>query len=365
VYVADIRLMGRMLHLKQLKYFMSISTTPEYTQPRLQIQQLLDNTQPDDGTAIVQGLQQPQKSLPPRYFYDDRGSQLFEQICQLPEYYPTRTEAAILTQYAPDIARMTGACELIELGSGSSTKTRILLDAYKALGYPLRYVPNDVSAGILKDSAADLLTTYPTLQIEGIVGTYEQALDHLQPTTLPGRMVIFLGSTLGNFSSAECDQFYAHLARAVAPGEYFLLGIDLQKPPAVLEAAYNDAQGITAAFNLNCLKHLNWRFGSNFNLDWFEHFAVYNPNPGQIEMHLRCLEPHTVTFDHLDFTATFEAGETIHTEVSRKFDLQEIQTYLQQQGLTPLKVWTDSQSWFGMILCQREGEGKREEEWGN
>jgi dimethylhistidine N-methyltransferase len=332
---------------------MSIPTTPELTHQRLQIQQLLDNTQPDDGTAIIRGLQQPQKTLPPRYFYDNRGSQLFEQICQLPEYYPTRTEAAILTQYAPLVARMTGACELIELGSGSSTKTRILLDAYAALGYPLRYVPNDVSAGILTESAADLLAVYPTLQIQGIVGTYEQALASLQPTTLPGRMVIFLGSTLGNFSQDECDQFYQRLIQAVAPGEYFLLGIDLQKPSTILEAAYNDSQGITAAFNLNLLEHLNWRFGSNFNLAWFEHFAFYDPNPGQIEMHLRCLKSHVVTFDHLDFSVTFEAGETIHTEISRKFDLQDIQIYLRQQGLTPLKVWTDSQRWFGMILCQK------------
>ncbi len=331
---------------------MSIQTTPDPTLNRIQIDQLLDNSQPDDGQDIIKGLQQPQKTLPPRYFYDDQGSKLFEQICQLPEYYPTRTESAIFQQYAPELAKITGACELVELGSGSSTKTRILLDAYQKLGHPLRYIPNDVSGGILTSSASELLEKYKSLKIQGIVGTYEQALAHLHPTPLPGRMVIFIGSTLGNFSPEQCDQFYHHLNKALEPGEYFLLGIDLQKPVDVLESAYNDSEGVTAAFNLNILNHLNWRFGSNFNLDWFEHQAFYNPTDCQIEMHLKCKRKHEVTFSALNFTASFQAGETIHTEVSHKFDLKQIQNYLHKQGLTPLKTWTDSQEWFGVLLCQ-------------
>lgn len=323
---------------------------------RLHLEYFLNpNLETEDGKDVVWGLTQPQKSLPPRYFYDDEGSQLFEQICELPEYYPTRTEAWILQQYAPEIAQMTGICELVELGSGSSTKTRLLLNAYQQLGYPLRYIPIDVSAGILEASAKQLLADYPTLKIDGLVSTYELALQKLMPTPLSSRMMSFLGSTLGNFNSVECDRFFAQVTSALEPGDYFLLGIDLQKPKDILEAAYNDAQGVTAEFDLNMLRHLNWRFGGNFDLSLFEHQAIYNTATAQIEMYLICQRSHVVRLEALDLIVEFARGETILTEISRKFDLKEMSEYLAKQRLQLRQSWTDPQQWFGLLLCQSAG----------
>ncbi len=323
---------------------------------RLHIEHLLNpnlSTSADGGTTVIRGLTQTQKFLPPRYFYDDKGSQLFEQICALPEYYPTRTEAAILEQYAGEVARMTGTCELVELGSGSSTKTRLLLDAYQGLGYPLRYLPIDVSASILEEGARRLLKDYPSLQVRGLVSTYEQALKKLKPAPLPARMIFFLGGTLGNFSQQECDRFFSQITAALEAGDYFLLGIDLQKPTDILEAAYNDSQGVTAAFNLNVLQHLNRRFRGNFDLSLFEHWAFYNQSELQIEMHLVSRRSHSVCLEALDLTVDFAEEETILTEISRKFNLQQMQQYLEAQGLPPIQVWTDSKQWFGLLLCQR------------
>lgn len=306
------------------------------------------------ATDVIHGLTQSQKTLSPKYFYDDRGSVLFEEICELPEYYPTRTETAILRNCASEIAHLTGPCELVELGSGSSTKTRILLDAYQKLNYPLRYLPIDISGGMLEKSAYELLGDYPSLQVHGLVATYELALQQLKSPPLPTRMIGFLGSTLGNLSPAESDQFFAQITTALQPGEYFLLGIDLQKPPEILEAAYNDAQGVTAAFNLNMLQHLNRRFEGNFNLQQFEHWAFYNQQEHQIEMHLRSLRSQTVQLRSLDLTVNFAAGETVHTEISRKFNLEKMQAYLKSKGLISLQVWTDSHPWFAVLLCQLE-----------
>jgi dimethylhistidine N-methyltransferase len=306
----------------------------------------------DDGSDVIRGLTQKQKTLPPHYFYDERGSLLFEEICELAEYYPTRTETAILQQYATEIAKMTGACELVELGSGSSTKTRILLDAYQALGYPLRYLPIDVSATILESSTISLLEDYPSLQIHGIVGTYELALTHLNPSPLPKRMICFLGSTLGNFSPEECDLFFSQISNSLETGDYFLLGIDLHKSPEILTKAYNDSRGITAQFNLNILEHLNWRFSGNFDINLFKHWAFYNTTKNQIEMHLVCQRSHIVKLEKLGLTIDFLEGETIFTEISRKFNLDKMQQELEYQGLKTLQIWTDINNWFGVIFCQ-------------
>ncbi|MGK7958651.1 MAG: L-histidine N(alpha)-methyltransferase, partial [Crocosphaera sp.] len=205
------------------------------------------------GQDIKEGLTQCPKKIPSKYFYDDPGSQLFEQICELPEYYPTRTEASILREYAEEIAEITGTCELVELGSGSSTKTRLLLDAYHQQNELFKYMPIDVSAGILRESAIQLKQDYNSLQIQGLVGTYDQALTQLQPTSWPARMIFFLGSSIGNFSETDYDNFLGKISEVSGNGDYFLLGIDLQKPKSILEAAYNDSQGVTAAFNLNML----------------------------------------------------------------------------------------------------------------
>ena len=342
----------------------SKSASPYAIENRLQVQHLLALSQnkQNEGSDVVSGLKQTPKTLPPKYFYDDRGSQLFEQICELPEYYLTRTETAILQECASEIASITGACEIVELGSGSSTKTRILLDAYNNLARPLRYLPIDVSAGILESSARQLLLDYPSISVRGLVSTYELALQQLPPAQLKSRMICFIGSTLGNLTPKECDRFFAHIANALQPGEYFLLGIDLQKPKHLLEAAYNDSQSVTAQFNLNMLDHLNWRFKGNFDPNQFEHQAFYNESQSQIEIYLRSKKAQTVELRALDLTVEFETGETILTEISRKFDLNVMRRELGARGLLPVQAWTDPNHWFGLLLCQMgfpSGEGDR------
>lgn len=327
---------------------------PQYLQiDYLSSSNLLTNSL--DGRDIILGLTHSPKSLPPQYFYDRHGSELFEQICELPEYYPTRTETQILQQYASEISQMTGACELVELGSGSSTKTRLLLDAYQALGNKLKYIPIDVSGEMLIQSARQLQQEYPEIYIQGLVGTYAQALDRLKPTALPSRMIFFLGSSLGNFTLQESRRFFSQIKGALNVGDYFLLGVDLQKPKHILEAAYNDEQGVTAQFNLNMLVHLNQRFGGNFNTQLFEHWAFYDEQLNQIEMHLRCLQSHTVALKALKLEVSLEAGESIRTEISRKFNLTLIQEELQAQDFKTLAVWSDRKQWFGLILFQKSG----------
>jgi dimethylhistidine N-methyltransferase len=313
-----------------------------------------------DGHDVVQGLTKTRKNLPPKYFYDDRGSELFEQICDLPEYYPTRTEAWILNQYANEIATITGSCELVELGSGSSTKTHYLLNAYQKVASSLTevipdafsYIPIDVSGGILKTTVLHLQQKYPDLSIEGLIGTYDEALFHLEKNHLRSRMIFFLGSSIGNFTESESNDFLGKVSHALTQGDYFLLGIDLQKPKEILEAAYNDSQEVTAAFNLNMLAHLNWRFQGDFDLDLFKHQAIYNEVDHQIEMYLHARSPHQASLEILDLKVQFEAGESILTEISRKFDLEKVQAQLRSQGLETVKIWTDPQKWFGLVLCQ-------------
>ncbi|MFM6189041.1 L-histidine N(alpha)-methyltransferase [Planktothrix sp.] len=320
--------------------------------PRLRIEIFREQCPIAAGEDVINGLTQTPKTLPPKYFYDDHGSLLFEKICELPEYYVTRTETQILQNYASEIAHLTGPCELVELGSGSSTKTRILLDAYQELGHPLHYLPIDISGGILEQSAHSLLKEYPTLHIHGIVSTYETALKHLNPSPLPNRMIGFIGSTLGNLKPEDCHTFFAHVVEALQPGDYFLLGVDLHKSKSILEPAYDDSQGVTAAFNLNMLRHLNRLFSGSFDLSQFEHLAFYNEKEHQIEMHLKSLKNQTVELKTLNLTVEFQEGETIHTEISRKFQFEQIQAELKTLGLVSLKNWTDQNQWFGLMLCQ-------------
>ena len=320
----------------------------------------INQTFEKDGEDVIQGLIKTPKSLPPKYFYDDRGSELFEQICDLPEYYPTRTEAWILNEYAHEIAEITGACELVELGSGSSTKTHFLLNAYQKVANLLTdsipdafsYIPVDVSGGILKTSVLHLQQKYSNLSIEGLLGTYDEALVYLGKNHRRSRMIFFLGSSIGNFTPSESNDFLGKVSHALTKGDYFLLGLDLQKPKQILEAAYNDSQQVTAAFNLNMLAHLNWRFHGDFDLDLFTHQAIYNQIDHQIEMYLYARSPHQASLDILDLKVQFQAGESILTEISRKFDLAAVQVQLRSQGLETIKIWTDPQQWFGLVLCQ-------------
>jgi dimethylhistidine N-methyltransferase len=321
---------------------------------RLNIDCLLNSQDIADKNRrdVILGLTQKPKILPPYYFYDAKGSELFEAICELSEYYPTRTEAAILERYALEIANLTGKVTLIELGSGSSTKTRILLDAYQQEDRCLNYMPIDVSGSILKQSALSLLTDYAALKIEGKVATYHQALSNLQFLKSRSKLVLFLGSSLGNFSPEECDLFIDLLASSLNLGDYFLLGIDLQKPVHILEAAYNDSQGITAQFNLNMLQHLNWRFQGNFELNLFQHRAIYNRQACQIEMYLTSKERQVIDLKALDLQVNFAKEETVLTEISRKFNLQQMATYLETKGLKSIATYTDDREWFGLLLCQ-------------
>jgi len=321
------------------------------SQERLQISYFSEAE--NDGSDIIEGLGKQPRSIPPCYFYDEKGSQLFEQICELPEYYPTRTEGAILREYAQEIADLTGVCELIELGSGSSTKTRILLDAYQTLNYPLYYVPIDVSRTILEETAQQLLLEYPYLSIHGCVGTYELALQQLQDVDFSTRLLCFLGSSLGNFNPRDCDRFFELINNTLNSGDYFLLGIDLEKSPEIIEAAYNDQQGITAEFNLNMLEHLNRRFQGNFQRDLFTHRAFYHRIKSQIEMHLVAKTNHSVKLESLDLEIEFSQGETILTEISRKFDLDKMKDYLAQNHLEVIEIFTDIQQWFGLLLCKK------------
>ncbi len=308
----------------------------------------------EDGQDVIAGLTQTPKSLPPKYFYDDQGSQLFEAITALPEYYLTRKERQILEQFADAIVDQVGSCDLVELGSGSSSKTRILLDAYRQRECPLRYVPVDVSGGMLEESARSLLSEYPSLSIHGLVSTYEGALAALPSTLLPLRMIAFIGSTLGNLSPDRCQIFFQNISQALAPGDYFLLGIDRHKDTATLEAAYNDSQGITAAFNLNMLSHLNWRFQGDFDLTQFRHLAIYNDRDRQIEMYIESLRDQTITLKALNLTVHFDRGERLLSEISRKFDLDILSQELGAHGLQAVETFTDAKQWFGLLLCKRQ-----------
>ncbi len=306
----------------------------------------------DGSQDVIQGLTSKSKSIPSRFFYDDHGSQLFEEICNLPEYYPTRTEAWILNQYAEEIAKETGNCTLVELGSGSSTKTRILLDAYTRNINSSKYLPVDISHGILKTSVLQLQKQYPNFEISGLLGTYSQALTYLASNLVESQVIFFLGSSMGNFNQQESNIFFNEIAQTLKPGDYFLLGVDLQKSSDILEAAYNDNQEVTADFNLNILSHLNWRFQGDFDLSLFKHQAIYNQKYAQIEMYLHCQQSHTVSLEILDLKVSFQTGETILTEISRKFDIKTLQQQLLAHKLQPLKVWTDPRQWFALILSQ-------------
>ena len=338
-------------------YESSSELSPTIIQERLVIEPIGANSQArDSGEEVVLGLTRQPKSLSPKYLYDDRGSELFEQITQLPEYYPTRTETAILKAQSAAIAQLTGPCELIELGSGSSTKTRFLLDAYQQLGAsPLHYVPIDVSGGMLKEAALHLLEDYAGLTIHGLTGTYGAALAALPPQRLPARMIAFIGSSLGNLTVEESDRFFAQISAALSPGDYCLLGVDLEKDVAVLEPAYDDSQGVTAAFTLNLLHHLNWRFQGNFQPDQFRHVAFYNPTDHQIEIYLESLQDQTARLDVLDLEVSFTAGERLMAEISRKFNLQELEEMLEQHGFGHVKTFTDERQWFALMLYRKRG----------
>jgi L-histidine Nalpha-methyltransferase len=298
---------------------------------------------------VLHGLRDEPKSLPPKWFYDARGSDLFERITELPEYYPTRAERAILTARAGAIAAATGARTLVELGSGSSEKTRLLLDALR--GATLEsFVPMDVSATALRESATAIAADYPGLAVHGVVGDFTEHLD-LLPGDAP-RLVAFLGGTIGNFRPAERAKFLAGVRSVLTAGEWLLLGTDLVKDPATLVAAYDDAAGVTAEFNRNVLHVLNRELGADFDVDAFEHVALWDPEHEWIEMRLRATRAQHVTLPRLDLAVDFAEGEELRTEVSAKFRRDRVITELADAGFELVHWWTDPDARFALTLAR-------------
>jgi L-histidine N-alpha-methyltransferase len=300
---------------------------------------------------VLDGLTRPFKELPPKHLYDARGSELFERICELPEYYPTRTERAILEQAAADIVERSGACELVELGAGYATKTRVLLGAMRDAGTLARYVPVDISETTVEACARDLLREYEGLEVHGIVGDFERHLVHLPPPRGP-RLVVLLGGTIGNFLPGARRGFLRSLARTLGSDGHLLLGTDLMKDTAVLEAAYDDSAGVTAAFNRNVLLVVNRELGANFDPSAFDHVAFFDHDREWIEMRLRARRRQTVRVEALDLTVHFDAHEEMRTEISAKFTTDRLDGDLAAAGLAPVALYTDAERLFGVTLSR-------------
>ncbi len=297
---------------------------------------------------VAAGLTSVPKELPSKWFYDEEGSALFDAITRLPEYYPTRRERAILEARAGEVAELTGAEILIELGSGTSEKTRLLLDALRAGGTLRRFVPFDVDAATLEAAAGAVAAEYPGVEVEPLVGDFEGDMSRL-----PGggrRLVVFLGSTIGNLGPEARAGFLGGIGAVLQPGDAFLLGVDLVKDVARLEAAYDDAAGVTAAFNRNLLSRINRELGADFVPERFDHVARFDPDTEWIEMLLRSPVDQVVTVRALDLTVAFAAGEEMRTEISAKFRPLGIEAELSAAGLAPLRFWTDPAADFGLSL---------------
>jgi L-histidine Nalpha-methyltransferase len=297
---------------------------------------------------VYDGLTQSPKSLPPKWFYDSVGSDLFDQITRLPEYYPTRTEAQILASHAADVAAASGADTLVELGSGTSEKTRILLDAMRDRGSLRRFIPFDVDAGVLEAAGAAIGAEYPGVEIDAVCGDFEE---HLEKIPTGGRrMVIFLGSTIGNLTPGPRAEFLGALARTLGPGDALLLGTDLVKDAGRLVRAYDDAAGVTARFNLNVLSVVNRELDADFDLAAFAHVARWNDEEERIEMWLRARTAQRVRVGALDLTVDFDTGEEMLTEVSSKFRPDGVAAELAAAGLRRTHWWTDPAGDFGLSL---------------
>jgi dimethylhistidine N-methyltransferase len=299
----------------------------------------------DDFRAqVVHGLRQTRKLLPCKFFYDQRGSQLFDQICDLQEYYLTRTELGILRTHVGDMAARLGPrCRIVEYGSGSSLKTRLLLDCVQD---PAAYVPLDISREHLLEAATRLAATYPQLNILPVCADYTTGFSLPECSDVARTVVYFPGSTIGNFEPHEAREFLRAAAMQAGKGGGLLIGVDLKKDPAVLHAAYNDAAGITANFNLNLLARINRELEGNFALDQFAHYAFFNPRLGRIEMHLMSRTAQTVAVSGMSFD--FREAETIFTESSYKYTLDEFASLAETSGWKVEKIWTDAERLFSV-----------------
>ena len=306
----------------------------------------------DFARTVLEGLSRTPKALPPKLFYDARGSQLFDCICELEEYYPTRTEIAILAAHAAEIGELAGRrAVLVEFGSGSSVKVRLVLDE---LYDPAAYIPIDISAEHLETAAAALSEDYPDMPVLPVAADFTEPL-RLPPVEGGGRHIgFFPGSTIGNFEPAEAEAFLAQARRLLGHGAALLIGVDLKKDEAVLEAAYDDAEGVTAAFNLNLLERINREAGGDVDMDGFAHRAFYNREKGRVEMHLESLRDQIV--EVAGERIAFTAGETIHTESSYKYAPDEFAGLAERAGWRALRRWTDGQELFSVWLLEEEAQ---------
>ena len=298
---------------------------------------------------VLRGLAQTPKSLPPKWFYDEAGSDLFDQITRLPEYYPTRTEAAILRARAASIAGASGADTLVELGSGTSEKTRMLLDALHNRGTLRRFIPFDVDAGVLQTAGGAILEEYPGIEVDAVCGDFEEHLPEIPDGGT--RLIAFLGSTIGNLTPGPRAEFLATLATVMRPGDSLLLGTDLVKDTGRLVRAYDDSAGVTAAFNRNVLAVVNRELDADFDLNAFAHIARWNADEERIEMWLQSTRSQRVHVGVLDLAVEFSADEEMLTEVSCKFRREKVVDELASAGLTLTQWWTDPDGDFGLSLA--------------
>ncbi|HEY1566407.1 MAG TPA: L-histidine N(alpha)-methyltransferase [Solirubrobacteraceae bacterium] len=329
------------------------------SQPLVQVDSWLsEDDERSLANDVLDGLTKPFKELAPKHFYDARGSELFEQITQQPEYYPTRTELAILRDNAAGIVSATSASELVELGAGASDKARILLNAMRETvpTHPRRYIPLDVSESVVEDAARTLTEEYDDLQVYGVVADFERHLEHVpEPESGGHRLVALLGGTIGNFPPGTRRNALAKIATLLGPGCRLLLGTDLVKDPRIIEAAYNDAAGITAEFNRNLLYVLNRELGADFQPESFEHIAFYDRRNEWLEMRLRATRAQTVYVADLDLRVEFAAGEELRTEISAKFTRAHVEADLEAAGLELEHWFTDEEKLFAVSMARLAG----------
>ncbi|MCE9652203.1 MAG: L-histidine N(alpha)-methyltransferase [Nitrosarchaeum sp.] len=298
-------------------------------------------------------LNQPSKFINPKFFYDKKGSELFEKICNLSEYYPTRTEISILKKLKVELPQyLDGSFRLVELGSGSSVKTRLILDVLIPLQEKIEYFPIDISE-ILTESSSLLQRDYYNLFITGIIDTYEGGLEFLKNYDDQKNLIIFLGSSFGNFTPYEGEEFLKKVNSTMKDNDLFLIGLDLVKNKMILENAYDDSQGVTAKFNLNVLSRLNDELDANFNLNNFAHHALYNENDQRIEMYLKSLVSQSVVISKSNISLTLKKNELIHTEHSHKFKLSQIRELMHQTGFNIKNIWLDENNYFALTLVSK------------
>lgn len=320
--------------------------------PKFQLQELASqDSYKELEKDVREGLLHAPRSLPPKYFYDEFGSKLFEAICKTKDYYPTRTEYALLNNHASEIINIVKPQSCIELGAGTSTKSELLISQVNEQQRHLLYISIDVCKEVLIESAGRLLQTFPKLEVQSLVGEYLPAIKALNQVDSPS-LYIFIGSSIGNFSHSQAVELLKAVAQKMQPNDYFLLGLDRVKDKKILEQAYDDTEGVTAEFNLNVLTVLNNKLGSNFDIEKFTHQAIYNEEHQQIEMYLISKQNQEVSFPTLNKTIQLQSGEKILTEISRKYTKPSINQLLSESGLIEQKHFHPENEFFSLVLAK-------------